>query len=393
METSLVEAYGVTEKSVPDPVIGSTKDAPVVSENALQSPGNGVGSRVRARGREFLAYMKTRDFWIVLALGQALALANIGSSTFTALMADAGTNIPAFQTFFNYVSLNIVYTSITLYKYGFNKWLKLLWKDGWKYFILAFFDVEGNYFIVLAYRYTTLLSAELFGFWTVVAVVIISFIVMKVRYHLTQYLGIFVACVGLGLLIASDYLRGANTRGTDKVKGDGFALLSATFYAFSNCYEEWMVSKRPMYEVIGQLAFWGMFINGTQAAIFDRASFKSATWNSQVGGWLAGYTIMLFVFYTLAPIMLRISSAVFFNISLLTMDFWGLIIGLQVFHLKVYWLYPIAFVLIIVGLFVYFLTEGIMGESRKPWLGENQEKGVDGIGTGRRALETGHALV
>lgn len=27
-------------------------------------------------------------------------------------------------------------------------------KDGWKYIILAFLDVEGNYFFVLAYRYT-----------------------------------------------------------------------------------------------------------------------------------------------------------------------------------------------------------------------------------------------
>ena len=31
-------------------------------------------------------------------------------------------------------------------------------KDGWKYIILAFLDVEGNYFTVLAYRYTQVLS-------------------------------------------------------------------------------------------------------------------------------------------------------------------------------------------------------------------------------------------
>lgn len=259
--------------------------------------------------------------------------------------------------------------------------------------ILAFFDVEGNYFIVLAYRYTTLLSAELFGFWTIICVVIISFVLLKVRYHFTQYLGIFVACGGLGLLIASDYLRGANYPGEDRVKGDLFALLSSSLYAFSNVYEEFMVSKRPMYEVIGQLAFWGMIINGAQAGIFDRSSFQSAVWNNAVGGYLAGYTIMLFIFYTLAPIMLRISSAVFFNISLLTMNFWGLIIGLKVFHYTVYFLYPIAFVLVVLGLFVYFLMEGILGDAKKPWLGENQEKGVDGVGTGKRAQEIGHAIV
>lgn len=232
-------------------------------------------------------------------------------------MAMQGTNIPAFQTLFVYVCLNIVYTSITIYQYGFKAWGKLLLKDGWRYFILAFMDVEGNYFIVLAYRYTTLLSAELFTFWTVVVVVIVSFIFLHVRYHITQYAGVFVCCCGLGLLIASDHLRGADFPGADKVKGDLFALLSSTFYGFSNCFEEFLVSKRPIYEVIGQLAFWGMFINGTQAGIFDRSAFASATWNGQVGGYLAGYTIVLFIFYSIAPVMFRMSSATFFNISLL----------------------------------------------------------------------------
>jgi len=33
---------------------------------------------------------------------------------------------------------------------------------------------------------------------------------------------------------------------------------------------------------------------------------------------------------------------------------------LKVFHLHVHFLYPIAFVLIVAGLFIYFLTEGVM---------------------------------
>ena len=79
-----------------------------------------------------------------------------GTNTFSELLADVNTNIPAFQTLFNYVLLNIIYTSFTIYKYGIKGWAKVIWRDGWKYFILAFCDVEGNYFIVLAYRYSTL---------------------------------------------------------------------------------------------------------------------------------------------------------------------------------------------------------------------------------------------
>ncbi|RAL15304.1 DUF914-domain-containing protein [Aspergillus homomorphus CBS 101889] len=347
----------------------------------------------QGRFRQLFSYMRTRDFWLLILLGQVIALANISSSTFSSLLSNEGTSLPAFQTLWNYVLLNLVYTSITIYKYGFKKWFRMLYTDCWKYFILSFLDVEGNYFMVLAYRYTSLLSAELFSFWTIVVIVIISFIFLRVRYHFTQYLGIFLACSGLGLLIASDHLRGADYAASNKVKGDLFALLASTIYAFSNLFEEFMVSKRPMYEVIGQMGFWGMLINGVQCAIFDRNSFHGATWNSKVGGYIAGYTIVLFIFYTLAPILFRISSAAFFNISMLTMNFWGLIIGIQVFHYTVHFLYPIAFVLIVIGLFVYFIKESKLGESAKPWLGENQELGVDGVGTARRAQKTGHAIV
>ncbi|OAP53890.1 hypothetical protein AYL99_11912 [Fonsecaea erecta] len=78
------------------------------------------------------------------------------------------TSMPAFQTLFIYVLLNFVYTGYTLYKYGFEKWLQMVVKDGWKYIILAIFDVEGNYFTVLAYRHTTILSAQLVNFWAIV---------------------------------------------------------------------------------------------------------------------------------------------------------------------------------------------------------------------------------
>ena len=167
------------------------------------------------------------------------------------------------------------------------------------------------------------------------------------------------------------------------LKGDLFGLLGATFYGMSNVFEEWFVSKRPMYEVLSFLGLWGMCINGVQAAIFDRASFDDATWNGPVIGYLVGYTLALGIFYTLAPLILRMGSAAFFDISLLTGNFWGVIIGIHVFGYAIHYLYPIAFVLIIFGLVVYFLAGSMLGDSRKPWLGDNQEDGVAGIGTAK----------
>jgi len=258
-------------------------------------------------------------------------------------------------------------------------------------------DVEGNYFTVLAYRYTTILSAQLFNFWAIVVVVLISFFALRVRYHLSQVAGILICVGGMGLLLASDHITNSANTGVvssaDQLKGDLFALLGATFYGLANVSEEFLVSKRPLYEVVGQMGFWGMIINGVQAAIFDRDSFRAATWDGHVAGYLVGYTLALTLFYTLAPLMFRLASAAFFNISLLTGNFWGVVIGIKVFGLPIYFLYPIAFVMIMVGLVVYFVGKQVLGEAKKPWLGRNQERGVSGVGTARRRVERSDAVV
>jgi solute carrier family 35 protein F1/2 len=205
-----------------------------------------------------------------------------------------------------------------------------------------------------------------------------------VRYKWAQILGILICCGGMGLLLYSDHVNGINGGEVpDQLKGDLFGLLGATFYGLSNVFEEWFVSKRPMYEVLGMLGLFGFFINGVQGAIFDRDSIASATWDGQVAGWLVGYTLCLTLFYSLAPLILRMASAAFFDISLLTGNFWGTIIGTQVFGYSIYYLYPIAFVMIIVGLVTYFLAGSMLGDSKKPWLGVDQDGGVAGVGTAK----------
>lgn len=362
--------------------------------NDDQMPASNTAAAIEASKPGRFAFLRSRQFYILLLLSQALALAITGTNTLSSLLADQGTSIPAFQTLFNYILLSLIYTSYTFYKYGFKGWCKLVWKDGWRYFILSFCDVQGNYFTVLAYRYTTILSAQLINFWAIAVVVAISLIFLKVRYHIAQYIGILICCGGLGLLVASDHITGSNGgQAPDAVKGDLFALLGASFYGFTNVFEEFLVSKRPLYEVLGQLSFWAIPINGVQAAIFDRASFRSATWNSAVGGYLTGYTLILTIFYSGAPIVFRMASAAFLNIGLLTGNFWGVVVGVKVFDLHIHWMYPIAFVLIMFGYFVYFGTEGVLGEAKKPWLGENQEGGSDGIGTAKRRVENPGVLV
>ncbi|EEP79391.1 conserved hypothetical protein [Uncinocarpus reesii 1704] len=369
---------------------GACGDAPSRSGTDANTPDERAASDTAGKG--YFAYLRTREFYTVLLIGQVLALCITATNTFTNLLAGAGTSIPSFQTLFNYILLTLVYTSYTIYRCGFKGWIQLIRERWWKYIIFAFCDVEGNYFIVLAYRYTTILSAQLINFWAIVIVVLLSFFLLRVRYHWAQYLGIIVCIGGMGVLFGSDHITGSTAGDSrskgDQIKGDLFALLGATFYGFANVAEEYLVSKRPMYEVLGQLGLYATIIMGVQSAIFDRESFQTAVWNSKVGGYLTGYTLCLFIFYSLAPLLFRLASAAFFNISLLTSNFWGVVIGVKVFKYAIHWMYPIAFVLIIIGQCIYYLGRRVWGEATKPWLGRNQEKGVAGIGTAKRRIES-----
>ena len=340
--------------------------------------------QIEAKRVHWYSYLATADFWLVVLLGQILALCITGTNTFSTLLVNKGTSIPAFQTLFNYVLLTFVYLSYTIYKYGIKKWAKVVARDWWKYAILSFLDVEGNYFTVLAYRYTNLLSAQLLNFWSIVMVVIISFTLLKVRYKWAQIAGILVACGGMGILLASDHIQGSNGGpGQNLLKGDLFGLAGATLYGLSNVFEEWFVSKRPVYEVLSFLGLFGIIINGVTGAIFDRTTLYGSTWDGDVAGYLVGYTLVLFIFYSLAPFILRMGSAAFFDISLLTGNFWGTIIGIHVFGYAIHFMYPIAFVCIIIGLVVYFLAGSMLGDSKKPWLGDSQAEGVAGFGTAK----------
>lgn len=119
-------AYGTASSSSKSPI--EEHGHPQIIEPSPERPAAGQ----KQTWREKLAFFKTRDFWFILTLGQVLAICITGTNTLTTLLADEGTSIPAFQTLFNYVLLNIIYTSYTLYKYGFKKWLNMVTHDGWK---------------------------------------------------------------------------------------------------------------------------------------------------------------------------------------------------------------------------------------------------------------------
>jgi solute carrier family 35 protein F1/2 len=266
-----------------------------------------------------------------------------------------GFALPTTQTWFLYFSLFITYTPYTIYKYGFKGWGRMILKDGWKYFFLAAADVEGNFLVVKAFQSTNLLSAMLLDTWAIPVCMLFTWIYLRTKFHWSQYLGVFICCIGMGLLVYSDQTHNyADGPGTSIWVGDVFMLAGATLYGFTNATEEFLVRNAPLYQVVGQLGMWGMIINGIQASALEHDGMVVAPWNSKIAGLLVAYTVAMYILYTVAPILYRMASSTYFNLSILSSDFYGLCFGMVLYGLKPFWLYFLAFVITLSGLVVYF---------------------------------------
>jgi len=216
-------------------------------------------------------------------------------------------------------------------------------------------DVEANYFIVKGFAKTSFLSAMLINAFSTPGVVILSFVFLNTSYQWSHYFGVLLALIGLFLLIVTDILTDKGYDGENPVLGDLYCIAGALLYSVSNVTEEFFVRKHSKWEILGFLGFFGSTINGFQLFILERQELASISFSLQIVELYTGFTLAFFSLYALVPYLIGTTSATFYNISLLTSDFYGLILGFFVFKAKAHPLYPIAFGLIIIGLLVYNL--------------------------------------
>jgi len=343
---------GASTSAAPSP---DNADARSPSPKNVRPPIDYTSPRAFARSAYArFASIWTRQFVLSLLAGQLVSFCITVSNVTTTELVNRGWALSTTQTLFMYFSLFVTYTPYTIYQYGFRGWTRMIWKDGWKYFFLAACDVEGNFLGVKAYDYTNLLSCELLDAWAIPVCLFFCWVYMRTKFHWTQFLGVLICIGGLGMLVASDLLTDKNYSAPNRGEGDAFMIVAATLYGFTNATEEFFVRRRPLYEVVGQIGMWGMLINGCQAAGLEHAGMRTATWDGATIGILISYTVAMFILYTVAPMVYRMASSAFYNISLLTSDFYGLIFGLILFRYHPFWLYFPAFCVVILGLVIYF---------------------------------------
>ncbi|KAI8576405.1 hypothetical protein K450DRAFT_257129 [Umbelopsis ramanniana AG] len=291
-----------------------------------------------------------------VALGQILSLCLTLTNTSTSLLwLYYNVNVPPLQNLLNYVMLFSVYTTVHIHKHGRDAWKLMIRERAWKYILFAMADLQGNLFVLYAFRNTSILSAIVLLSWTVPCVVILSVLFTNTRYSAMQYAGVSICMTGLAVLIYGDYVNNRLETDNHSWIGDLSCLLGATLYAIANLLEEHLVLESPIEEVLGQLGMWGTLMCGLEVVLWERKAVALIPWSWNIVGLMLCYNFALFTMSSLVPILLQISSATFLNLSLLTSNFFSLVVGLALFNISIIPEYPISFTLAIIGITTFNL--------------------------------------
>jgi len=305
--------------------------------------------------------------WLgVLCLGQLLSVCITGTGTFSQLLANRGVDIPTTQSCVNYALLAVFSLPFLSRRLS----LKEAW---WKYAIVAFFDVQGNFLMVKAYQYTTITSVQLLDSGTIFVVMLLAKVLLHATYTPLHHVGTFLCLVGLGLLVLSDFLldRFGGQFATSPLFGDILVLGGCLCYAISNVFQEHVVKQSmEVTEFLGMLGIFGSVISGLQIILLERDQLSNIDWRDE-WFWIfnAGFTICLFSLYTGTSRFIQLTSAVFFNLSILTADFWSILVATLVFQAELSAMYFIAFFCTVSGLLIYNAATGkqLKAEAKQPF--------------------------
>eukprot|EP00041_Stephanoeca_diplocostata_P026462 m.714264 g.714264 ORF g.714264 m.714264 type:complete len:248 (+) comp22971_c1_seq95:1214-1957(+) len=176
------------------------------------------------------------------------------------------------------------------------------------------------------------------------------------RYSLLHYLGILVALVGMGGIIAADTLASdASDRaaGSNPLLGDMLCVTAAALYACSNVGEEYVVCQADKTHFLGMVGLFGAVLSAVQGAVLEHDRVRAIAWTPDIVALFVGYVASLFALYSLVPLLIARSSAMMFNLSMVSADFYSFLIGMFLFKSNFQMLYFVSFPVVLVGLGMY----------------------------------------
>jgi solute carrier family 35 protein F1/2 len=236
------------------------------------------------------------------------------------------------------------------------------------YFLMAFLDVEANYFIILAYRYTTLTSISILDALAIPSAMICSILILRRRYKYIHVIGVLVSILGMTINVMHDYETDSDNEYADDdetpfpVKGDVLAILGSILYGLNDTLTERIVKIRNgTQEYLAMLGIIAFGICCVQTLILEQDSIKMLIYHQDDITCSTTQSTLLFLasavfgflsYYGMSQFLIQ-SEAALLYLSLLTGDLWAALFVVEAQSIALSVQFWIALILITMGVIIY----------------------------------------
>jgi Eukaryotic protein of unknown function (DUF914). len=265
-------------------------------------------------------------------------------------------------------------------------------QSSWYYYALvAFLDVQANYFVVLSFRYTAVVHSTILTSISVISVMASSRLILGKRFQTRHFMGAILCVIGASCVISLDvalpHSSSGSTGGSNSVHdsvaesgtytylGDSFAVIAALMFGLNDSLAEYTIQNSTPDEYLAMMGMFGFLFSFCESLIFENAElrqFFGMIWNYNHDNnddddddkkddihllailtlWV-WYIATFYTFYACASQFLRIADATLLSLSLQTSNLWTMIFSVFVQDFSLSPLFLCSVAMILFGVWLY----------------------------------------
>ncbi|KAJ8922058.1 hypothetical protein NQ315_008699 [Exocentrus adspersus] len=294
--------------------------------------------------------------WQNIILGQFLSLVLCALNTLSHHISFSATSVlPTGQSFPHYMFLCAIYTSWLAFRRGDKGLISIIKARGWRYLLLCLIDVEANTLLSTAHQFTTLTSIQLLGCVAIPVALALSCLVLGVRYRMVHIVAVSVCLMGVGCLVWAN-IEDSKIDGKNQLVGDMLCLGGAVLFAIVTVFQELSVKNTDIVEYLGLLGLFGSIVSGVQMLLLEKQTLITSTWRDS-SALLSSFSACQFMFCTFSSVFLVNMGTTALHLSLLSGNFYTLIVGIYFFNYKFHALYFLSYTLSMTGVYIYAIKK------------------------------------
>lgn len=245
--------------------------------------------------------------------------------------------------------------------------LQTIHAPSWAYFLLALIAIEGRFFVISSFQYTSFTFINLVQALSIPSAMVFSKLLLRRKYLLTHVLGGMICIIGISFSTVSDIKEydiedmEPDIDSLQHIKGDILAISGAILLGLDDVLSEELVKENGgVHELLFMKWWFGVGIAVTQLVIFERESFISL-FNNEGNTCSVSTQFVYLGLYVLFQVMdlasevkfLSISEACLLNLSVLSSNLLAAIFTAITDGILPAASYYVSLILIVSGIVIY----------------------------------------